>query len=518
MKLPQTEATWAPRAFYAAAAAGVLAGVAMAVQGAFAGYPYWYDELHSLIASQGPPGAVLRQLILPDVHPPLYYGLLALWIWPFGTGEVATRLLSLLACLGTLGLLWGMGRAMLSRRALALASLWLSSHWLWITYAQEVRSYGLVLLGGAWVSFSFARLWGREDGFPLSSLLAFCAGCLLVAFLHYSAMALACSALLLLLFRHRRRLSFWPPIAAVGTACTLWTLWHAVYQGAGGWVGDTSWGGWPGPAALLATFWTVLFPGRVYAFGPAPTLPLVAVWLFLFGFYGLLAVQWRQRVRQEGGWGAWKAAVAGREWNFLRSQLWLLGVFFAVLTLVHEWRAVLVYKMLMASVPALALCFGAWAVLLWRREYWRLCVLALALAAVSLPVSWYGVQKRWARWGLNDRDGVREIAARLASDDRGLRVYCYNCGRSSLMMTPKNLALLSDTPPGVLSPVQLPSLSGHVAGHVAEMDEHHLRPPFFMANIHPPQVEVLRDKLGFEIEVLNPDAPRRISIYVWERE
>ena len=514
MNLPRMDATWAQRAFYAVAAAGILAGVAMAVQGALAGYPYWYDEMHSLVTSQQPVVVALQQLVLPDVHPPLYYGLLALWSGLFSTGAVATRLLSLLACLGTLGLLWGMGRAMLSHRALALAFLWLASHWLWITYAQEVRMYSFVLLGGAWVSFSFARLWCREDAPPLSSLLFFSVGCLLVAFLHYSAMAFACSALLLLLFRHRRRLSFWPPIAAVGIACVLWTLWHVVHQAAGGWVGQTSWGGWPGPAALLATLWTVLFPGRIYEFGPVPTLPLVAVWLFFAGFYAVLLVQWRRRVRQEGGWGGWKAAVAGKEWDFLRSQLRLLGVFFAVLALVHEWRAILVYKMLMASLPALALCFGAWMVLLWRREYWRLCVLALALAAVSLPVSWYGVQKRWTRWSLYDGEGVQEIAARLAAADAGVRVYCYLCGSSSMMLRPQYLAMLTGVQPGVFAPVHLRGSESNSIFY----DEHHLRPPFFVANMLRERLAALQARQEWEIEVLGPGNPYHLSLYVWERE
>ena len=189
-----------------------------------------------------------------------------------------------------------------------------------------------------------------------------------------------------------------------------------------------------------------------------------------------------------------------------------------VLALLHEWKGFLVYKILMAIVPSLALCFGACAVLLWRRAYWRLCALALVLAAVSLPVTWHGLQHRWGRWSIADRAGVREVAARLSSGDRGVRVYCYICG--PLMLGPRDLALVAGVRPGVFAPVHL---RGSESNSIFD-DERHLPPPFFLVYAHPKWAATLQERLGFEFEMLAPAVPEGSrepflrSFYVRERE
>ena len=162
LRLPQIGEARASQALYAVCALAVAAGVSLAVWTWLASPAYWHDELFSLVAARGlleSPGATMARLILPDVHPPLYYSLLAAWVWLFGDGELAARGLSLLGCLGALGILWWKGRPVLSRPALGLALLWLATHRFWATYASEARMYGLLLCGGAWVSLAFARLW-----------------------------------------------------------------------------------------------------------------------------------------------------------------------------------------------------------------------------------------------------------------------------------------------------------------------------------------------------------------------
>ena len=505
MRLPNL-APWGLHAFYAVAAAGVAAGAALALWGALQGYPYWFDELYALVASQGPAGLVMQRLVLLDVHPPLYYGLLAIWAWLFGTGEVATRTLSLLGALGALGAVWWMGGAMLSRAALALASLWLATHWMWITFAQEARMYGLVLLGGVWLSLGFARLWNRQDDPPPAALYTFALVSVPVAFLHYSAMVLLYSALLLLLWRHRRRPALWPPLLLAGSPCALWSLWHLAHMGGGGWIQTLSWGEWSGPAALLATLWTVFFPGRWYGFGDPPSLPLVAIWLALSGIYAFFAVEWWRAARREGGWTSWKASVAGPEWSFLRGQLLLLALFFAVLSLGHHFRPILVFKMLVGTLPATALCLGCLAAVLWSRAPWRLCAVAAALLAVSLPVAIYGVEKRWARELPYDREGLLKIAAQLEGGGAGMPVHCVRCqivGRA-----PRPLFPVVERPPGAPGPVRV--------SRRREGDLRHLVPPFFLYSPSHAKARALLVEQGFAVRVLTPDgvATSYRSLYV----
>ena len=483
--------------FYALCAAGVAAGAALALQGVLQGYPYWSDEIYSLTVVQSPLVVAMRRFILPDIHPPLYYGVLAVWTWLFGTGEVAARCLSLLGALGTLGAVWHMGRPVLSRAALALASLWLATHWWWVIFAQETRTYSLAMLGGAWVSLGFARLWNREDAPPPAAIRTFAAVSTLAAFLHYSAMALACSALLLLLWRHRRRPPLWLPPALAMVPCALWSLWHVGHMAGGGWI-EALRGGWAGPTALLAALRAVLFPGQFY-FQQTPSGPLmVGIWLALAGIYAFFAVEWFRGVRREGGWSGWKASVAGPDWSFLRGQLLLLGLFFAVLALAHQFRAILVFKMLMAVLPAMALCLGSLAAILWRRAPWKLCAGAALLLAASLPASVMGAEHRWARGAAYDRAGLLKIAAGLARSGPGMRVYCRHCGHRMTQLGPHNLSLVAGLPRGTFAPAQL-----------EEEDVRHLVPPFFLFLANPPGpvgdvAARLLEESGLELQVLTP--------------
>lgn len=105
----------------------------------------------------------LGDLITRDVHPPFYFLLLGGWLRLLGLGLNATwgaKVLSLLASLPSIPLVWVLGRRLLGRRngAPALAA-WLgalSPAWLW--YSQEVRSYSLLITLGLTAAYGLARM------------------------------------------------------------------------------------------------------------------------------------------------------------------------------------------------------------------------------------------------------------------------------------------------------------------------------------------------------------------------
>src|SRR3954447_13429879 len=77
---------------------------------------YWIDEGISVgIASHG--AAQIPGVLGQDGSPPLYYLLLHEWIQIAGTGEAATRSLSLLFALAAVPAAWGAGAAVFDRRA-----------------------------------------------------------------------------------------------------------------------------------------------------------------------------------------------------------------------------------------------------------------------------------------------------------------------------------------------------------------------------------------------------------------
>jgi mannosyltransferase len=125
---------------------------------------YWIDEGISVgIASHGLDQipAALHQ----DGSPPLYYVLLHEWITLAGTGEAATRSLSLLFAIAAVPVAWWAGSAVFGRRAGALAASGAALCPFLTYYAQETRMYSLVavLSIAASAAFVLAFVRGRRS-------------------------------------------------------------------------------------------------------------------------------------------------------------------------------------------------------------------------------------------------------------------------------------------------------------------------------------------------------------------
>jgi hypothetical protein len=125
---------------------------------------YWIDEGISVgIASHGlgQIPAALHQ----DGSPPLYYVLLHEWMRLAGTGEAATRSLSLLFAIAAVPVAWWAGSAVFGRRAGALAAAGAALCPFLTYYAQETRMYSLVavLSIAASAAFVLAFVRGRRS-------------------------------------------------------------------------------------------------------------------------------------------------------------------------------------------------------------------------------------------------------------------------------------------------------------------------------------------------------------------
>jgi hypothetical protein len=124
---------------------------------------YWIDEAIAVgIASHGLgeiPGRLAQ-----DGSPPLYYLLLHLWMGVVGSGEAATRALSLLFAVAAVPVAWWAGRALFDRRAAMFAAAGAAGSPFLTYYAQETRMYSLVVLLSLLASASFvlAFVHGRR--------------------------------------------------------------------------------------------------------------------------------------------------------------------------------------------------------------------------------------------------------------------------------------------------------------------------------------------------------------------
>src|SRR5262245_10299827 len=143
--------------------AGVLAalvGASLLMRTGTLDIGYWIDEGISVgIASHDLRDipAVLSQ----DGNPPLYYLLLHGWMTFAGTGEAATRTLSLLFALVAIPVSFWAGAAVFDRRAGILAAAGAAGSPFLTAYAQETRMYTLVVLLSILASASFALAFVR---------------------------------------------------------------------------------------------------------------------------------------------------------------------------------------------------------------------------------------------------------------------------------------------------------------------------------------------------------------------
>src|SRR5918912_2651820 len=124
---------------------------------------YWIDEGISVGIASHSVGQIPSALG-QDGSPPLYYLLLHEWIRLAGTGEAATRSLSLLFAIAAVPVAWWAGSALFGRRAGALAAAGAAFCPFLTYYAQETRMYSLVavLSLAASASFVLAFLRGRR--------------------------------------------------------------------------------------------------------------------------------------------------------------------------------------------------------------------------------------------------------------------------------------------------------------------------------------------------------------------
>jgi mannosyltransferase len=124
---------------------------------------YWIDEGIAVgIASH--PFADIPSALAQDGSPPLYYLLLHLWMAVAGSGEAATRSLSLFFALLAVPVSWWAGCAAFDRRTGAIAAAGAAACPFLTYYAQETRMYSLVVVLSlaACASFVLAFVRGRR--------------------------------------------------------------------------------------------------------------------------------------------------------------------------------------------------------------------------------------------------------------------------------------------------------------------------------------------------------------------
>ncbi len=124
--------------------------------------PLWWDEGYSLFVSTMDIGSMAARTA-EDIHPPLYYLLLHLWIALVGARPAAVRLLSVVIGTAAVPVLYSVGRRLVNSAGGMLAALIMAVAPFHVYYSQEVRMYGLETLLGL-LSVSLMLTWLERGG------------------------------------------------------------------------------------------------------------------------------------------------------------------------------------------------------------------------------------------------------------------------------------------------------------------------------------------------------------------
>lgn len=102
----------------------------------------WHDEGYTMLMASLPPGEILRRTAL-DVHPPLYYLVLHIWLQLFGTSELAARSLSAVLMIAVIPISYKLVKQLFDRNSAIIAALFVALAPFLVCYSQEARMYGM---------------------------------------------------------------------------------------------------------------------------------------------------------------------------------------------------------------------------------------------------------------------------------------------------------------------------------------------------------------------------------------
>ncbi len=142
---------------------GILGGLVMILLIAFGlrlhdigGQSLWHDEGNTYVQTTRT-FADIAENASRDIHPPLYYWLIAVWTRFLGDSEAGLRSLSLFAGIITVAVTYALGKRLFGMIPAVLAMSFISLNTFSIYYAQEARMYALLAMIGAGSMWAFAR-------------------------------------------------------------------------------------------------------------------------------------------------------------------------------------------------------------------------------------------------------------------------------------------------------------------------------------------------------------------------
>ena len=119
---------------------------------------FWLDEATTATVARDLSYSDYLAFATADFHPPIYYLLVKFWAQIFGISELGIRSLSIFAGVGTVYLLYLIGKELFDKKTAYLTSILLATSGLHIYFSQEARMYSLASFFVALSVLFFVRL------------------------------------------------------------------------------------------------------------------------------------------------------------------------------------------------------------------------------------------------------------------------------------------------------------------------------------------------------------------------
>jgi mannosyltransferase len=123
----------------------------------------WLDESTSVAFAQLGWNTLGKILWHGEANMALYYGLLHVWVGLFGSSEFTVRMLSASIAVGAVGAIYALGTRLFDSRIGLISALLLAVNAYNVAYAQEARSYSLLVLLVTLASLAFLRMLARPS-------------------------------------------------------------------------------------------------------------------------------------------------------------------------------------------------------------------------------------------------------------------------------------------------------------------------------------------------------------------
>lgn len=155
----------------------LILAIALAIRIVNLNQSLWLDEAIQVLAvKENSFVDLITKYSIGDFHPPLYHLILKFWTFLFGFSEIGARSLSVLFGVGTISIVYLIGKQVGNKTLRILAALFLAFAPLHIYYSGEARMYALAAFFVAGSVYFFLRLLDKANflnwtGFFSSTIL-----------------------------------------------------------------------------------------------------------------------------------------------------------------------------------------------------------------------------------------------------------------------------------------------------------------------------------------------------------